>query len=49
MLLGVQKAFFLVEQNINQAQHIADRGYVIENGVLTISDSAETLLLNQDI
>jgi branched-chain amino acid transport system ATP-binding protein len=40
---------FLVEQNANQALHIADRGYVIENGVITISDSAENLLRNQDI
>lgn len=40
---------FLVEQNANQALHIADRGYVIENGVITISDSAENLLHNQDI
>ncbi len=40
---------FLVEQNANQALHIADRGYVIENGVITISDSAENLLQNQDI
>lgn len=40
---------FLVEQNANQALHIADRGYVIENGVITISDTAENLLVNQDI
>lgn len=40
---------FLVEQNANQALHIADRGYVIENGKITISDSAEHLLQNQDI
>lgn len=40
---------FLVEQNANQALHIADRGYVIENGVITISDSAENLLSNQDV
>lgn len=40
---------FLVEQNANQALHIADRGYVIENGVITISDSAKNLLKNQDI
>ncbi len=40
---------FLVEQNANQALHIADRGYVIENGMITISDSAENLLQNQDI
>ncbi len=40
---------FLVEQNANQALHIAGRGYVIENGVITISDSAENLLTNQDV
>ncbi len=40
---------FLVEQNANQALKIADRGYVIENGKITISDSAENLLQNQDI
>lgn len=40
---------FLVEQNANQALHIADRGYVIENGKIIISDSAENLLQNQDI
>ncbi len=40
---------FLVEQNANQALHIANRGYVIENGVITISDTAENLLKNQDI
>jgi len=40
---------FLVEQNANQALHIADRGYVIENGDITISDTAENLLKNQDI
>lgn len=40
---------FLVEQNANQALHIADRGYVIENGKIIISDSAENLLKNADI
>ncbi len=40
---------FLVEQNANQALHVADRGYVIENGVITIGDSAQNLLENQDI
>ncbi|MEN8200866.1 MAG: ABC transporter ATP-binding protein, partial [Thermodesulfobacteriota bacterium] len=40
---------FLVEQNANQALHIADRGYVIENGKIIISDSAENLLENEDI
>lgn len=40
---------FLVEQNANQALHIADRGYVIENGMVTISDSADNLLSNPDV
>jgi branched-chain amino acid transport system ATP-binding protein len=40
---------FLVEQNANQALQIADRGYVIENGVITMTGSAKSLLSNQDI
>ena len=40
---------FLVEQNANQALQIAHRGYVIENGKITISGSAESLMANQDI
>lgn len=40
---------FLVEQNANQALHIADRGYVIENGEITLSGSASDLLDNSDI
>lgn len=40
---------FLVEQNANQALHIADRGYVIENGEITLSGNAKELLLNADI
>ena len=40
---------FLVEQNANQALHIADRGYVIENGKIVFSSTAENLLKNTDI
>lgn len=40
---------FLVEQNANQALHIADRGYVMENGEITLTGSAKELLANQDI
>ncbi|MCP3888772.1 MAG: ABC transporter ATP-binding protein [Desulfobulbaceae bacterium] len=40
---------FLVEQNANQALHVADRGYVIENGEITISGDADELLTNSDI
>lgn len=44
-----ETTIFLVEQNANQALQIADRGYVIENGVITLSGSAKSLLSNQDI
>ncbi len=40
---------FLVEQNANQALHIADRGYVIENGEITLAGPAKDLLENSDI
>jgi len=40
---------FLVEQNANQALQIADRGYVLENGKITIAGSAQELMDNQDI
>ena len=40
---------FLVEQNANQALHIADRGYVMETGEITLTGSAQELLANQDI
>ena len=40
---------FLVEQNANQALHIADRGYVMENGRITLSGPAQELLQNTDI
>lgn len=35
---------FLVEQNAYQALHLADRGYVMENGVIAFSDDADKLL-----
>ncbi len=40
---------FLVEQNANQALHIADRGYVIENGKISLTGSAQSLLQNVDV
>jgi len=40
---------FLVEQNANLALKIADRGYVLENGRLTMHDQAQILLNNPDI
>ena len=40
---------FLVEQNAMQALKLAHRGYVMENGKITLADSAENLLANEDV
>jgi branched-chain amino acid transport system ATP-binding protein len=40
---------FLVEQNAHQALHIADRGYVLENGRIVLTDSAERFLNNPEV
>lgn len=40
---------FLVEQNANLALQVADRGYVMENGRITLTDSAKNLLSNQEV
>ena len=40
---------FLVEQNANLALKVAHRGYVMENGRITIADKAQSLLANEDV
>jgi len=40
---------FLVEQNANLALRVAHRGYVMETGRITLSDSAENLLNNENV
>lgn len=40
---------FLVEQNANMALKVAHRGYVMENGAITMSDSASNLLSNEAV
>jgi len=40
---------FLVEQNANLALKLAHRGYVMENGAITLTDSADNLLNNEDV
>jgi branched-chain amino acid transport system ATP-binding protein len=40
---------FLVEQNANLALKVAHRGYVMENGAITMSDSALNLLSNEAV
>jgi branched-chain amino acid transport system ATP-binding protein len=39
----------LVEQNANQALQLADRGYVLESGVVVLEDLADSLLGNDDV
>ena len=40
---------FLVEQNANLALKVAHRGYVMENGRITLSDQAANLLANEEV
>ncbi|MDF1552579.1 MAG: ABC transporter ATP-binding protein [Deferrisomatales bacterium] len=40
---------FLVEQNANLALRIAHRGYVMENGVITLEDTAANLMVNDAV
>ncbi|MDY6792002.1 MAG: ABC transporter ATP-binding protein [Thermodesulfobacteriota bacterium] len=40
---------FLVEQNANLALKVAHRGYVMETGRITLSDSASNLLSNEQV
>jgi len=40
---------FLVEQNANLALKSSHRGYVMENGVITLSDTGANLLVNEDV
>ncbi len=40
---------FLVEQNANLALKASHRGYVMENGVITMSDTGANLLVNEDV
>ena len=40
---------FLVEQNANQALKVADRGYVMENGRITLADDADRLLADDGV
>lgn len=40
---------FLVEQNANLALKIAHRGYVMETGTITMTDTGDNLLANEDV
>ena len=45
--LGI--TILLVEQNSKAALNIADRGYVLENGQITMADTAQNLLSNPEV
>ncbi|MEY0427038.1 branched-chain amino acid ABC transporter ATP-binding protein, partial [Providencia rettgeri] len=40
---------FLVEQNVNMALKLADRGYLLENGHVVPSDTGDVLLANEAV
>ncbi len=42
-------SIFLVEQNANQALQVANKGYVMENGRITLYDDAGRLLHNEEV
>ena len=39
----------LIEQNAGMALQVADRGYVLENGAITMGDTGENLLANEKV
>jgi branched-chain amino acid transport system ATP-binding protein len=44
-----QATIFIVEQNANLALKAAHRGYVMETGRITLTDTGENLLANEDV
>jgi branched-chain amino acid transport system ATP-binding protein len=44
-----ETTILLVEQNANQALRLADRGYVLETGLIVLEDSADSLLGNDGV
>ena len=42
-------AMFIVEQNANMALSVADRGYVLQNGKIVLSDRASKLIKSEEI
>ena len=52
LIVRINKAgttILLIEQNANMALQIADRGYVLETGKVTLSDDAKALQANDDV
>ena len=42
-------AIFLVEQNVVQSLEIADRAYVMENGLITVEGPAQDLMHDEEL
>jgi branched-chain amino acid transport system ATP-binding protein len=42
-------SILLVEQKVRDALMVADRGYIFENGLIKMSDTAVSLLNNNEI
>ena len=43
------KSIFIIEQNLVKALQIADRGYVLETGQVTLHDKSEALINNPEV
>ncbi|MDF2609225.1 MAG: ABC-type branched-chain amino acid transport system, ATPase component [Lachnospiraceae bacterium] len=43
------KTILLIEQNASMSLSIADRGYVLENGVVTLTGTGKELLVNEEV
>jgi branched-chain amino acid transport system ATP-binding protein len=42
-------SILLIEQNAKKALQISKRGYVLEDGMITMTDSSENLVTNEDV
>jgi branched-chain amino acid transport system ATP-binding protein len=52
ILEGIRRdgvTIFLVEQNAHRALQLADRGYVLENGLIVLADTGDNLLTNEQV
>ncbi len=52
IIKGIHKqgvTILLIEQNANAALHIADQGYIMETGRITLTGTGRELLVNEDV
>ena len=48
-IAALETTLFIVEQNATMALSVADRGYVLQNGEIVISDSARRIIESETI